>query len=286
MNINNKWLTSAELFKQKYQALKAWSVKLSISQQILPILTIIQIGHSQASCKYINNKIKLCRRLKIKYRLIVLSVSRSTQEIINCIQTENNDKQVVGIIVQLPLPSHLKTYKIINTIDPQKDIDGFTAYWQGRIALGYNRLILGATPQGILDLIAFYKIDLKHKSVVILNNTIVVGQPLSQYLQSCNITVASLNHTTLDLSIWTRLADVIISATGQKHLISASDIKKGSILIDVGNCYEKQKLYGDIAKNPQVLEKCSMITPVPKGVGPLTVICLIENFKKLYEWNH
>lgn len=236
-------------------------------------LVVISVGNDEASRVYVGQKEK--KALEVGINFLNLHFDNIKEEdLIKEIDKLNKDKDVTGIIVQLPLPDYLNKNNILNSILPLKDVDGLTN--SNLIKLIKNEEgLLPCTPKGVISLIDYYKIDLIGKRVVIIGRSELVGIPLFHLLLRKNATVTLCHSKTKNLIDYTKNADLIISAVGKKDLITSDMIKNNVILIDVGINRFNNKLYGDI--NSECLEKSSLMTPVPGGVGPMTVISLMEN---------
>lgn len=248
-------------------------------------IAIIQVGENEFSTIYINQKKKLEQEINILINHIKLQEETKEQEIIKKINTLNKDKEIDGIMVQLPLPKHLNQKAIVNAIDENKDIDGLT---DSNIIKLYNNnyTLAPCTPIGILKLLELYKIDIKDKNIVILGRSDIVGKPLSLLLTNSNATVTLCHSKTKDVKSITNKASILISAIGKPKLITKNYIKENAIIIDVGiNKDENGKLCGDIDFE-DVKDKVSYITPVPKGVGPATIAIFLENSYKAYLLNN
>lgn len=248
-------------------------------------IAIIQVGNNESSTIYINQKKKLEQEINILINHIKLQGETKEQEIIKKINALNKDKEIDGIMVQLPLPKHLNQKIIVNAIDENKDIDGLT---DSNIIKLYNNnyTLAPCTPIGILKLLELYKIDIKEKNIVILGRSDIVGKPLSLLLTNSNATVTLCHSKTKDVKKITNKADILISAIGRPKLITKDYIKKDAIIIDVGiNKDENGKLCGDVDFE-DVKDKVSYITSVPKGVGPATIAMFLENSYKAYLLNN
>lgn len=242
-------------------------------------LVVIQVGNNAASNIYVSKKEKLCQEMKIDF--LYLKYDQITEsKLIKEIEKLNQDKSVTGILVQLPLPQEINETKVIEAIDYKKDVDGLTSYNIGRL---YNKEfgIIPCTALGIMKLLDYYKVPLTGKNVTIIGRTKLIGIPLFKLLLDKNCTVTMCHSKTLDLKKYTKSSDIIITAAGKKSLITKNMIKKGSIVIDVSINREENLLCGDACFN-EILSKVSLITPVPGGVGPMTVIMLINNILECY----
>lgn len=241
-------------------------------------LAVISVGTDPASEVYIRQKEK--KALEIGYNFLNLHFETIEEEkLINKIKELNNDSNVTGIIVQLPLPSYLNKDVIINSISPLKDVDGLTDY--NFLKLIHNEKgLTPCTPKGIVTLLDYYNIPISGKKVVIVGRSRLVGLPLFHLLLNRNATVTICHSKTLNLEEHTKNADILIVAVGKKELITKDMIKKDSIIIDVGISRVDNKLYGDVSKECESVSK--LMTPVPGGVGPMTVISLMENVYNAY----
>lgn len=241
-----------------------------------PKLVVISIGDDEASTIYVNMKRKKCEEVGIFFEHLKLSATIKENQVIEEIIKLNNDQTVTGILIQLPLPASLDKDLIINTVDPKKDVDGLTNINLLNI-INNQKVLVPCTPKGIISLLNNYGISVEGKKVVIINRSKLVGIPLFHLLLNMNATVTVCHSHTENLKDITQTADIIITAVGKKNFITHDMIKKDSIIIDVGITRDDdQKIYGDV-DFVQCQTKASYITPVPKGVGPMTVISLIEN---------
>lgn len=247
---------------------------------IKPSLAVIQIGEDPASNAYIKGKAKAANEIGMNFRLFQYAFDTSEREIVNKIVELNNDEYIDGIIVQLPLPSGMSTKKIINAIDVSKDVDGLT---DKSIARFYNnrKCFVPCTPQAVMELLKRKEIEVAGKHVVVVGRSNLVGKPLVQLFLKKDATVTICHSKTENLKELTKLADILIVAVGKKHLITADMVKEGAIVIDVGITREDGKLYGDVDFD-KVEKKASYITPVPGGVGPMTVTMLLKNVIECY----
>jgi methylenetetrahydrofolate dehydrogenase (NADP+)/methenyltetrahydrofolate cyclohydrolase len=243
---------------------------------IVPGLAVILVGEDPASQVYVGRKAKACAEVGFLSREYKLSADTSEAKLLNIISELNADQVIHGILVQLPLPKHISTEKIIAAIDPHKDVDGFHPYNVGGLVSG-DPLFIPCTPRGIMELIARTGIDLKGKEAVVVGRSNIVGKPMALLLLAQHATVTICHSRTKDLPAVTRRADVLIAAVGKPHMIKANMVKEGAVVIDVGvNRLENGKLAGDVAFD-EVAAKASFITPVPGGVGPMTIAMLMKN---------
>ena len=245
-----------------------------------PVLAVIMIGDNEASKIYIETKKKACQYVGISFMTFYYDENENEETIINKIEELNNEKIVSGIIVQLPLPKKFNEKNIINAISPSKDVDGLTEISQGKM-LGGKSDFIPCTPKGIIKILDVYNIDITSKHIVIIGRSNLVGKPLLLECIKRNATVTICHSKTKDLEKYTKQADILVSATGKKHIIDKNMIKEGATLIDVGITRENNKIYGDI--NPNAYEKASSYSPVPGGVGPMTVVMLLENVYEAYK---
>lgn len=248
-----------------------------------PILAVITIGDDEASKVYVNNKRKSCEQVGISFMHFDYLSEVKESVVINKIKELNKDVSVNGIIVQLPIPDHFNVDKIINTIDVSKDVDGLTNESKAK-RMNNKSSLIPCTTKGILELLDYYKINIESKRVVVVGRSELVGTPTYQECLKRNATVTICHSKTIDLGSITKEADILIVATGHKYLIDKNMIKEGCVIIDVGISRDNGKLYGDV--NPNVSDKCSYLTPVPGGVGPMTVVMLLKNTFIAYKSQH
>lgn len=251
-----------------------------------PHLAAILVGNDGGSVTYVTNKVLACERVGFKSTLIRLEDTVSEEELLQKIEELNNDPEIDGFIVQLPLPKHIDTEKVLEAVDPKKDVDGFHPTNVGRMVAGLPSF-LPATPYGILQLLERYQIDTFGKHCVVVGRSKIVGTPMSILMSKCTYpgecTVTICHRNTVDLPSHTRQADILIIAIGKPEFITADMVKEGAVVIDVGTTRVPDisrkagyKLKGDV-KFDEVAPKCSYITPVPGGVGPLTIAMLLKN---------
>ena len=261
------------------------AVKMNLKKKIefenlTPSLTVIQVGDNKASNIYIKNKKNACDEVGIKCNIIKFPETISEELVINEINRLNNDISVNGIIVQLPLPSNFNEGVIINEIDPIKDVDGLTYQNVGNLVLE-NEALISCTPLGVMELLKQYNVKLEGKNVCIVGRSNLVGKPLIQLFLQKNATVSICHSKSLDIKKYTKMADILVVAAGHPNLITKDMVKEGAVVIDVGINKENNVLCGDVDFK-HVSEKASLITPVPGGVGPMTVACLLKNVVKAY----
>jgi methylenetetrahydrofolate dehydrogenase (NADP+) / methenyltetrahydrofolate cyclohydrolase len=248
-------------------------------KNVIPGLAVVLVGDNQASRTYVTNKQKACKELGMHSVLIEYPASLSQDQLIEKIKELNEDAAIHGILVQLPLPEHIDESEIIETISPEKDVDGFHPINIGRMMTGQDAF-LPCTPYGILEMLKFIGCDLEGKHVVVVGRSNIVGKPAGQLLLNKNATVTYCHSRTKELAHYTKQADIIVVAVGKRNVITREHIKEGAIVIDVGmNRDEEGKLCGDVAFQ-EVKEAASYITPVPGGVGPMTITMLMKNTVK------
>ena len=253
---------------------------LADSYHQTPVLAVISVGNNPASEVYIKNKRKACEYVGMSMLHIRYEEDDEEKKIINKIKSLNKDKSINGIIVQLPLPDGFNEHNIINSIDVSKDVDGLTELSQGKLFNNIDAFV-PCTPKGILEIFDYYKINLEGKHVVIVGRSNLVSKPLMIECLRRNATVTMCHSKTKNLSDFTSMADVLVVAVGKKYLIDKTMIKKDAIIIDVGINREDGKLFGDV--NPNVNDIASYVTPVPGGVGPMTVCMLLKNTMIAYQ---
>lgn len=257
-----------EELKKEVDSLKA--------QNINPCLAVVVVGENKASAKYVSFKEKTCQELGIES--LVFRLPEDTDEIYlsGLIEELNNNLAVNGILIQLPLPKHLNQNRIIEKINFIKDVDGFTPYCLGRLLID-NPLFVPCTPKGIIRMFDEYKIDLEGKNAVVIGRSIIVGKPLSLLLLKRNATVTLCHSKTKNLAEITKKADILCVAIGKPKFITSGMVKEGAVVVDIGiNVTESGRVTGDIDFE-EVQQKASYITPVPGGVGPMTIAMLMEN---------
>ena len=243
---------------------------------IVPGLAVVIVGDNPASMVYVRNKKRACEEVGIRSFEITLPAYASEDELLECIYKLNADESVHGILVQLPLPKHINEEKIINAIDPRKDVDAFHPENVGKILIG-NYAFLPCTPAGVMDLLDYYGIDVASKKCVVLGRSNIVGKPMAHLLLERNGTVTVCHSRTKDLDVEIRNADVLVVAIGKPQFVKGSMIKPGAVVIDVGiNRTADGKLVGDVDFE-SAYNVASYITPVPGGVGPMTITTLLKN---------
>ncbi|WP_394187790.1 bifunctional methylenetetrahydrofolate dehydrogenase/methenyltetrahydrofolate cyclohydrolase FolD [Paenisporosarcina quisquiliarum] len=245
-------------------------------QGVVPGLAVVLVGDNAASKTYVTNKQKTCESLGMYSRLLSFTSSLSQEELMATIHDLNTDESIHGILVQLPLPKHFDESLILSAISPDKDVDGFHPNNVGKMLLG-QETFLPCTPFGVMKLLEHSGIEITGKHAVVVGRSNIVGKPMGQLLLQKDATVTYAHSKTPDLGSITRQADILVVAVGIAKLIQAEHIKDGAIVIDVGmNRDENNKLCGDV-DFASVSQKTSFITPVPGGVGPMTITMLMEN---------
>ena len=246
-----------------------------------PKLAVLLVGDNPASQIYVRNKQKKAEYIGFDSIVIPLPKEATEDNILEHIYILNEDTNINAILVQLPLPDGINQKRIIEAIDPIKDVDGFTSYNFGRLALGYKPYVYPCTPKGIIKLLEEYNVELTGKSILVIGRSNIVGKPVSLMLQQKNATVTMANSYTKNLKEISKQADIIISAIGKPKFITQDYIKDNAVIVDVGINRIDTGLCGDIDFE-NVKEKTSFITPVPGGVGPMTIAMLMENTFELY----
>ena len=242
-------------------------------------LAVIMVGEDPASKVYVRNKSRACEDVGIKYEEYLLDVNTTQKELVELIEKLNNDKTINGILLQSPIPSSLDINEAFRTISPEKDVDGFNPINVGMLVLNQDTFV-SCTPYGIMKMFEEYDIDLTGKNVVILGRSNIVGKPLIHCCLNKNATVTSCHSKTQNIAQKAKEADVLISAIGKANFVTADMVKDGAVVIDVGiNRLDNGKITGDVDFE-SVKEKASYITPVPGGVGPMTIAMLMNNVIK------
>ena len=246
-----------------------------------PKLVVIQVGNNESSNIYINQKIKMCNSVGYTYEHIKLNDNVKTEEVITIIDELNKDNSVNGILVQMPLPSHLDEKIIQNRINEYKDVDGLTDINSGKL-LHKKECLSPCTPLGIIELLKRYNINIEGKNIVVLGRSILVGKPLANMLINENATVTVCHSKTQNIEEHTKRADILIVAIGSPKKITKDMVKEKSIIIDVGITKVDNQIYGDVDFE-NVKDKVKYITPVPGGIGQMTVAMLAKNILKAYK---
>lgn len=244
-------------------------------KKIVPKLAVILANDLDASRIYVRKKREMCRELGVEEIEYMLDENTSTDKVLEIIERLNSDDTVHGILVQLPVFKHLDERKILESISPKKDIDGFHPLNIGKLVMG-NPGVVACTPRGIMSVIESTGVDLTSKTAVVVGRSIIVGKPVSALLLNKNATVITCHSKTKNLKKYTKMADVLVVAAGVPHLVTSDMVKKGAIVIDVGINRIDGKVVGDV-DTENVLNVAKYVTPVPGGVGITTVISLLEN---------
>lgn len=273
----------SELSQKIKAELKQEIKKLQKEGKRLPVLSVILVGDNPASQSYVKSKANACASIGMENRTICMPGSTTQQELLEEVQRQNEDPEVDGILVQLPLPSHLDEVSVIDAISPDKDVDGLHPVNAGKLLTGRDGFV-PCTPLGVMEMLtSIGYADLSGLNAVVIGRSNLVGKPLSLLLQKQNATVTMAHSRTAHLKEICQQADILIAAIGKPKKITADYIKEGAVVIDVGiNRMEDGKLCGDVDFEA-IKEKTKAITPVPKGVGPMTVCMLLKNTLKVYK---
>lgn len=273
-----KILSAQPLVDQIKQDLRSRCESLK-SRGVHPSMCVVLVGDNPASLSYIKNKRKICEDVGANFTLLQLKADISEKEFLGHLEKLNQDSKIHGIIIQLPVSDHLKKLELHNLVTPKKDIDGFHGDNTKAIYFGTRdlNLLLPCTPKGIIHLLQYYGVELSGKHVVVLGRSLIVGKPLSMLLSNLDATVTLAHSKTENLKEITKSADILISAIGKAHFITAShlDPAKKTIVVDVGANTLNGKYTGDVS--PEVMGVAGGVSPVPGGVGPMTVVSLIQN---------
>lgn len=249
--------------------------------EVKPKLVVILVGDDDASKIYVRNKIKACENVGIATEDYILPKDTREKELVDLIEKLNKNKEVNGILVQLPLPKHLNEDTIVNTISPNKDVDGLNIINQGKL-LNRKPVLVPATPKGIITLLKRYFVEIEGKRVVIVGRSKLVGMPLALLFNHANATVTVCHSYTENLKDITKQADILVSAVGKADFISGDMIKKDAVVVDVGINRQMGHIVGDV-NFKEAMEVARLVTPVPKGVGPMTIASLLENVLECYD---
>ncbi len=265
----------AELLNEMAQFEQKWKRK--------PALHVVLVGEDPASKIYVGHKEKMAAELGFQSQVWKLAGDISQENLEKHLQKLIQDSNVDGILVQLPLPKHLNTDRVMGMIPFNKDVDGLTSTALGALAAG-NAPAVSCTPAGVMEILKFYKIDVKGKNAVVVGRSQIVGKPMALLLMNADATVTVCHSRTPNTREYTSKADIVVVAAGKKHLLSATDFKKGAVVIDVGmHRDENNKLQGDV--NPAGLDSvASAASPVPGGVGPMTIMMLMKNTLRLADY--
>ena len=256
------------------------------SSEEVPVLAVIMVGDNDASRIYVRHKQKAAAEVGIGCEVFELSDSIGEQALLEVIDELNGNHHINGIIVQLPLPKHLDTLKILSRISPEKDVDGFCPQNAGLLSYNSDDALISATPKGVLELLKSTHVELTGKHAIIIGRSNIVGKPLAMLLLNQNCTVTVAHSKTKDLPRFLETADIVVAACGRPKMIKGEWLKKGAVVIDVGiNRDENGKLCGDVDFD-SALQSVSFITPVPGGVGPMTIAMLLENTFEAFVRQH
>ncbi|RVY19590.1 bifunctional methylenetetrahydrofolate dehydrogenase/methenyltetrahydrofolate cyclohydrolase FolD [Helicobacter pylori] len=241
-----------------------------------PKLAVILVGKDPASITYVNMKIKACERVGMDFDLKTLQEDITEAELLSLIKDYNTDQNISGVLVQLPLPRHIDSKMVLEAIDPSKDVDGFHPLNIGKLCT-QKESFLPATPMGVMRLLKHYHIEIKGKDVAIIGASNIIGKPLSMLMLNAGASVSVCHILTKDISFYTQNADIVCVGVGKPDLIKASMLKKGAVVVDIGiNHLNDGRIVGDVDFN-NAQKVAGFITPVPKGVGPMTIVSLLEN---------
>lgn len=273
-----KIINGKELASKIRADLKEEVIELK-SKGIVPKLAVIMVGDDKASKVYVRNKSKACEEIGIEYEEFLMEEKISMEELLGLIETLNNREDIHGILLQSPIPKHLDINKAFNKIDYRKDVDGFNPINVGKLSIGEDCFI-SCTPFGVVKMLEAYNIDVQGKNVVIIGRSNIVGKPLIQCMLKKNGTVTVCHSKTQNIKEITSRADILIAALGKAKFVTQDMVKDGAVIIDVGiNRNDDGKLVGDVDFE-NVEKKASYITPVPGGVGPMTIAMLMTNVVK------
>lgn len=273
----------SELSKQIKEELRLKIEAIKTANKRLPKLVVVLVGENQASISYVTGKEKACQAIGMENELIRLSEDTTQDELLKVVKQLNQDVSVDGILIQLPLPPHMNEHEVIHAIDPNKDVDGFHPVSVGKLML-HEETFVSCTPKGIMRLLSSIGMeDLSGKTAVVLGRSNIVGKPVAQLLLAANATVTICHSRTQHIEEIASSADILVAAIGKARMVKRNWVKDGAVVIDVGiNRDEQHKMCGDVDFD-DVADKCSYITPVPKGVGPMTIAMLLENTIQSYE---
>lgn len=280
MNVGLWYNSSMNLIEGKALAAKMQAeLKVKVDRlkeaDNVPGLAVILVGEDPASQIYVRNKARQATAIGLNSSVVRLPETVTEQELLDLIEQYNQSEQWHGILVQLPLPEHISEEKVLLAIDPEKDVDGFHPMNMGRLWSG-NPLMIPSTPAGIMEMFREYNVELSGKRAVVIGRSNIVGKPMAQLLMMADATVTIAHSKTENLRELTKEADILVVAIGRDRMIKAEDIKEGAVVIDVGmNRDEDGKLHGDVDFD-EVKNVASFITPVPGGVGPMTITMLME----------
>lgn len=266
-------------------------VTMLLNKNIVPGLTVIQVGDKKDSTTYVNMKAKMCEKYKINSNVIRLPDTINESELIKLIHTHNADQAVHGILIQLPLPKHICEDNVLNTVDISKDVDGFNIQNVGRLSINAQPKFVPCTPDGCIEMLKYYNIDVVGKHAVVIGRSRIVGLPLAHLLLRENATVSICHSKTQNLSDITKSADLIFAACGRANFIDNTMVKENAVIIDIGiNPISDEtkksgyRLVGDVNYD-DVKDKVYAISPVPGGVGPMTIAMLLKHTVEAAEFS-
>ncbi|MBY6178222.1 bifunctional methylenetetrahydrofolate dehydrogenase/methenyltetrahydrofolate cyclohydrolase FolD [Staphylococcus warneri] len=270
-----KLLDGKQIAKDYRQGLKD-QVEVLKSKGYTPKLSVILVGNDGASQSYVRSKKKAAEKIGMISEIVHLSEDTSEEDVLSELERLNNDDSVSGILVQVPLPKQVSEQKVLEAINPEKDVDGFHPSNIGKLYID-EQTFVPCTPLGIMEILKHADIDIEGKNAVVIGRSHIVGQPVSKLLLQQNATVTILHSRSKDMASFVKEADIVVSAVGKPELVTKEMVKEGAVIIDVGNTPDENgKLKGDVAFD-EVKEVSSAITPVPGGVGPLTITMVLNN---------
>jgi len=280
-DIDTSKIIDGKAVAAKVEAEAAAAVLKLKEKGITPKLVTVLVGEDPASQMYVRMKHKACERVGILAEDCLKPADITEEELLSVIEDLNRDKTVSSILVQLPLPKHINEQTIMNKIFPNKDPDGFHPFNMGNLMMNEEELV-PCTPKGMIRLMEEYNVDIKGKNAVVVGRSNIVGKPMAAMLLNRSATVTVCHSSTKDLKLCTREADILVAGTGVKHLIKEDMVKEGAVVLDAGIATDSTGTYGDVDFN-NVIRKVSLITPVPGGVGPMTIAILMTHVVKCAE---
>lgn len=275
-----KVINGKEIAKEIRKNIAIEVESLKLKYKTIPNITTIKIGDNPSSDIYLKLRDKACEEVGIRSNILEFNENISESKVLESIKLLNKNKDVHGILIQLPLPNHLSFNKLINFLNPNKDVEGLNPYNLGRTLIG-DEYIIPITPLSILTILDYEKTDIKGKEIVIINHSNIIGKPLAILLLNRNATVSVCHVFTKDLKLYSLKADILITAAGVPKLINHDHVKEEAFIIDVATISRKDGICGDVDFY-SVLNKVGKITPVPGGVGPVTVACSLKNMIKTF----
>jgi methylenetetrahydrofolate dehydrogenase (NADP+)/methenyltetrahydrofolate cyclohydrolase len=281
-SITSQLLDGKKVSQQVVEALSLELQAIHASGAVLPKLVVVLVGDDPASQVYVGKKAKMAQKIGMLSELLTLSAHTTQAELLAVIHGLNADASVHGILVQLPLPKQINTLEIITAVDPKKDVDGLHPLNLGLLMTGDPLACKPCTPAGVITLLKAYNVPLAGQHAVVLGRSNIVGKPMGMLLLQENATVSYCHSKTADLAAFTRQADILVAAVGVPKMVTAEFIKPGATVVDVGINRLEGKLVGDVDFD-SVAEKAGFITPVPGGVGPMTIATLMANTVELYK---